>query len=172
MKTCNSFSELRQFGIRFLTGEADALSFRILCDLDEQGKRVFCELYGIPRDAALAHGWNDGVASVMLTQNDVIPLSIIGFYLQGYDVVISQDEQYHQSVFALESNERVELNEEGCGYNFIQKLPYPVKENSKDHVTSWPKCYGNITKIIRQQKSDGRVVQGTRNVHQFTGRVS
>lgn len=164
MKKCAMFGELRQFGINFLTGEADALGYRVLCDLNGQGKKVFCECFGIPDGARLAEGWNDGVASVMLTEHDIVPLAIMGFYLQGYHkVILTESEKGDDRVYALEDGEDIVLDDKGGRYLCVQN----------DHTAEWPvRLYGKVTRIIRQQKSDGKIVQGTRNVHQFTGRVS
>lgn len=175
MKSCSSFSDLKQFGIHFLTGEADALGYRILCDLDEKGKKVFCECFGIPQHNKLAEGWNDGIASVMLTEHNIVPLAIMGFYLQGHTVIITHsevvspigNEHGKDYVYALEYGESVKLVQDlkGYTYQYIRETP------GGPHETLWPRSYGMIHRIIQQQKSDGRVVQGTRNVHQMTGRV-
>lgn len=172
MKTCNQLRDLEQFGIKLLTGEADTLGYRILCDLDEQGVRVFKECFGMPLypeglhpRTGLAENWNSGsIASVMLTGHELVPLAIMGFYLQGYDVVVTKYEHGHEQVFALEKDDNLRLNEEGSAYEF--------RRAEKDLFYPWPDCHGEIIRIIRQRKSDGQVVQGTRNVHQMSGRVS
>jgi hypothetical protein len=170
MKTCSQLKDLEQFGIKLLTGEADALGYRILCDLDAQGVRVFKECFGLPRDTSendptsmrnrvygMAANWNSGsIASVMLTGYELVPLAIMGFYLQGYDVVATD-----HTVFALEKNERIELDSTGEHYLV-----------GEGELWTWPESYGTIRRIIRQRKSDGQRVQGTRNVHQMSGRVS
>lgn len=170
MKSCSTLKNLEQFGIKVLTGEADALGFRILCDLDEQGVQVFKECFGIPicgladvagRNTGLADNWNLGsIASVMLTGYDVVPLAIMGFYLQGYNVIVTDD-----TVYALEADETIYYHEERDCYVY-------GKTNSKLSEVCWPKVYGQIRRIIWQRKSDGQIVQGTRNVHQMSGRVS
>jgi hypothetical protein len=176
MKTCSELRHLEQFGIKILTGEADALGYRILCDLDEQGVRVFKECFGMPHctnDAdeppnnGLAENWNSGsIASVMLTGYELVPLAIMGFYLQGYDVIVSRHKDGYELVFALEDREDVALNDKGDGYDFLHDI-------STVDRWRWPTTtQGKIIKIIRQRKSDGQRVQGTRNVHQMTGRAS
>ena len=166
MKSCSEMRHLEQFGIKPLTGEADALGFRILCDLDEQGVRVFKECFGIPYSATsreialsqwhgLAENWNSGsIASVMLTGHDVIPLAAIGFYLQGYDVVISDG-----FVHAIWESDNFKLSEDATHYEI----------NGHCWLSS---CWGEVRRVIRQKTSDGRIVQGTRCVHQMTGRVA
>lgn len=165
MKSCSSFSDLAQFGIKSLTGEADALGYRILCDLDLQGVEVFKECFGIPcismeyagrqilPQYGLAENWNSGsIASVMLTEHEIIPLGIMGFYLQGYTVVVTDE-----VVYALEADDKFGLSEDCTHYEL------------NGHC--WPSCYGVVRRIIKQKTSDGRVVQGTRNIHQLSGRA-
>jgi hypothetical protein len=171
MKSASSFKDLEQFGIKCLTGEADALGFRILCDLDEQGVRVFKECFGIPQSPSqytpgwigLAKNWNSGsVASVLLTGYDVIPLAAIGFYLQGKTVVITD-----LAAFALDVKEDLVLDESGDFYNIVD-----YDEKALYGKRSWLKTvYGEVRRILRQRKNDDHV-QGTRNVHQMSGRVS
>lgn len=165
MKSANRLKDLEQFGIKPLTGEADALGFRILCDLDEQGVKIFRECFGLcggppPKDGIPPTGFNDAwnsgsIASVMLTSHDIVPLAAIGFYLQGYNVVITKNKDNYEAVFALEQEDVLELNNDCSGY--------------KLNGHKWP-VVATVRRIIRQRKSDSRVV-GTRNVHQMSGRV-
>ena len=180
MKSCSEMRHLEQFGIKPLTGEADALGFRILCDLDEQGVRVFKECFGMEcppkacRDSfhdyehflklGLNVNWNSGsIASVMLTGHDIVPLAIMGFYLQGHTVVVTKYKDGYEHTIALEEGEDVIPKEDDTGYSIV--------DSDGVHVANWPSCYGEIIRIIRQKTSDGRIVQGTRNVHQMTGRI-
>lgn len=182
MKSVSEMRHLEQFGIKPLTGEADALGFRILCDLDLQGVQVFKECFGMPcisieyagrqitPDNGLAKNWNSGsIASVMLTGHDVVPLAIMGFYLQGKTVILATIKHTTNGsfdvVYALDAMEDVVLDQSGNFYNFVDYL------HDKEDPSPWPDCYGEIRRIIRQRKSDSRVV-GTRNVHQMSGRVS
>ena len=166
MKSVSCFRDLEQFGIRPLTGEADALGYRILCDLTEQGVKVFKECFGllyrqdksIVDVAGMSPNWNSGgVASVMLSDDSIRPLAVMGFYLQGKVVVITDT-----NVFGLENGEDIVLDDSGDFYNHVDQ----------DRTIRWPSVYGTVRRIIRPRASDGKVVQGTRNVHQMTGRVS
>jgi hypothetical protein len=156
MKSVSDFSGLAQFGIKTLTGESDALGFRILCDLDAQGVRVFKECFGLlyreDKDmAGMTPNWNSGsIASVLLTGHDIVPLAIIGFYLQGYMVVVTRYDDGQENVFALEKDDTLSLENLDTGYLY--------------NGHTWPNCYGKIVRIIRQKAS-------TRNVHQMTGRT-
>jgi len=171
MKSVSCFRDLEQFGIRPLTGEADALGFRILCDLTPKGVKVFKECFGMPLHAhpemddihfGLEKNWNSGaIASVMLSEDSIRPLATMGFYLQGKVVIVTDT-----SVWALDEVEEVVLDDSGDFYNFI--------DHGRDYGSQrWlTGAWGTIRRIIRPKVSDGRVVQGTRNVHQMSGRVS
>lgn len=180
MKKADCFRDLSQFGIKSLTGEADALGYRILCDLDLQGVEVFKECFGMPcvsmefagrqilPQNGLADNWNSGsIASVMLPCETVLPLAIMGFYLQGYHTVLVTDKG---TVFALEQDEKIEKIE--LKEDDDRELCYELTIKDDGSSMRWPYIvYGNITRIFRQMVSDGQIVQGTRNVHQMTGRV-
>jgi hypothetical protein len=180
MKSVSCFRDLEQFGIKPLTGEADALGYRILCDLTEEGVKVFKECFGIPLFAervgsdpnqaiygflGLNDNWNSGaIASVMLSEDSIRPLAVMGFYLQGKVVIVTD-----LGIYALEEMEDIVLDDSGDFYTYID---HDRKNNPSFHHKWRINVYGNVRRIIRPRKSDGRVVQGTRNVHQFSGRVS
>lgn len=67
-----SWSDLNEFGIRALTGEACALSCRLLCDLTDQGQSLIREFMGLPHDAKFTDNWNSGA-----TGSCFLPLSIL-----------------------------------------------------------------------------------------------
>lgn len=172
MKSASQLKDLEQFGIKILTGEADALGFRILCDLDHRGLQVFKECFGMPyikstEPYGMAENWNSGsIASVMLTGHDVVPLAVIGFYLQGKTVLITKGKNNYESAIGLDAMEDVVLDVSGEFYNFVDYA------HDKGAPQRWPDAYGRIIRIIRQRKSDGDRVQGTRNVHQMSGRAT
>ena len=59
MKKINCWNDLAPFGIEILTGEACGLSYRLLCDVTEKGRKVLSVAFGIP-DFTLAEAWNTG----------------------------------------------------------------------------------------------------------------
>ena len=69
-----SLNDLKNYGIHTLTGEADRYSFRILCDLSQQGVDLICEFFGM-QAGGFAENWNStvgnepAVASIMLTRD-------------------------------------------------------------------------------------------------------
>ena len=72
--------DLKQVGVRILTGEACGLSMRILCDLDEDGIKLW-ETF--TRSKAIVDGWNDGKASVMIPPSMFQELWIFGHVMKG-----------------------------------------------------------------------------------------
>lgn len=46
--TISGITDLRAYGINFLTGEACSLGIRALCDLTPAGRDLVCELLGLP----------------------------------------------------------------------------------------------------------------------------
>ena len=69
MKTISDLRDLRPFGIDILTGEADALSYRLLCDLNKRGVDIICEALGLTEQAFHDNynSSNGACASMMLT---------------------------------------------------------------------------------------------------------
>ncbi len=72
MKTLYNWEDLKQFGIRPLTGEACVHGMRLLCDLSTRGADTIRAFFGLPGSARLAENWNQGpeddrsIGSVML----------------------------------------------------------------------------------------------------------
>lgn len=62
MKSITSVSDLEAYGIEPLTGEACGLSYRILCDVTERGRKVLAKALGIP-NLTLPAAWNRGTAA-------------------------------------------------------------------------------------------------------------
>ena len=88
MKTIDCWQDLILFGIDPLTGEACALSWRILFDVTEAGRKVLAKCLGVP-NLALAEAWNRGsvtdphVGSIMLTQEMLTPLAVFALLESG-----------------------------------------------------------------------------------------
>jgi hypothetical protein len=61
MKTIRCWDDLSRFGIVPLTGEACGLSYRMLCDVTAQGKKILEKALGLP-ELRLADNWNHGAA--------------------------------------------------------------------------------------------------------------
>lgn len=85
MRSYQSGDDLRELGINLLTGEACGIGMRILCDLNEDGIKLW-ETF--TRSKANAEGWNDGKASVMIPNSMFQELWIFGQLLKGTKYVI------------------------------------------------------------------------------------
>lgn len=112
-RTINSYDFGRvldkEFGVRWLTGEACGASMRILYDLTQEGADLVTEFFG--GAAPTARNWNPGgVASVMLTP--ATARDLLAYALTGqWDYVIdAHGEQQHMIVCCNEAN-RAELLE-------------------------------------------------------------
>lgn len=101
MKILSNNSDLVEYGINPLTGEACRYSMRVLCDLSEKGCALVAAFMGMHYDPALPPGqmfnanWNTkvcddtAVASVMLTRgalNDLCMFALL--YKENCDIVI------------------------------------------------------------------------------------
>lgn len=75
LRTLKCWDDLRPYGIDLLTGEACAYSMRLLCDVNEEGKKLLEEFFGGCITIADGSNWNSGtkyggsVGSVMLTRS-------------------------------------------------------------------------------------------------------
>ena len=73
----NGWYDLRAFGINMLTGEADRLNLRLLCDLTEQGAELLIDYFGLPSDVTLAEPANSAfegektVGSIMVARGSL-----------------------------------------------------------------------------------------------------
>jgi hypothetical protein len=89
VKTINCWRDLEEFGIVLLTAEACGLSWRLLCDVTEQGAATFRKCFGLPRDAKLGEPWNRGsaehphIGSVMVTQEMLPVLGVFALLEAG-----------------------------------------------------------------------------------------
>ena len=89
----HSLTDLRQFGINYLTGEACAYGMRKLCDVNEDGVKLLSDFFGCP-ELNLAQNWNSmvgekpAIGSVMLTLSCVQDLSQFAFFAHGALAVV------------------------------------------------------------------------------------
>lgn len=77
------FNDLRSVGIEPLTGEADGLSMRLLCDVSEKGRKLICKWLGIDEATnKLGESWNhrssigEHQASIMIARDMLPSLSV------------------------------------------------------------------------------------------------
>lgn len=48
MSYFGNLHDLQKYGINLLTGEADRLCLRVLCDVSEQGHTLLADFFGLP----------------------------------------------------------------------------------------------------------------------------
>lgn len=88
MRNITCWNDLRSFGIEALTGEACGLSYRLLCDVTEQGKRTIEKALGIA-NLGMPENWNRGdpsdphIGSIMLAPELLIPLAVFALLEHG-----------------------------------------------------------------------------------------
>jgi hypothetical protein len=147
MRTINSWNELRPFGIDALTGEACGLSYRLLCDVTQRGKRTIEKALGV-KALDLPENWNRGgdeephVGSVMLAPELLAPLAI----------------------FALLEAGCVEVWRTSSG-SLIGIEPTDAPER----IEAWKQFHAQSDNFVRRYTYGGTA--GDRNRHQMTGRV-
>jgi hypothetical protein len=157
MKTLNRISDLEQYGLEYLTGEACALSHRLLFDMNADGATLMCEYFGLPCIEAgsqtwrarppFASNWNTrvngkpAVVSILLPRNPEFYRELFKFLLfrEGYEIVTVWD----GLVTGMSTAER----EENLGYS------------TADGVS-----------IYRNPRTHNQPSVGTRNVHAMSQR--
>jgi len=164
MITITHLKHLERLGIRPLTGEADNLGFRLLCDLTEEGKRVVEETYGV---SCTSSNWNSGaVASCTLSQGSCRDLAIVGLVIKGHTAILTLD----GGVYGLEDGEEFKDAEYDWQYPEPPKLVTPARIKVGQEWQDWPEdYYGKVQRVFRPNNNHPHA--GTRNVHQMTGRT-
>lgn len=129
MKIITCYNDLLPFGIDPLTGEACGLSYRILCDVTERGRKILGKALGIPA-LALPEPWNRGgatdphIGSVMLAFEMLTPLSVFALLESGCrEVWLVRD----GGVIGIEpddSPEMIEANRQLVGDRILRTLGY------------------------------------------------
>lgn len=142
--------DMTQFGIQGLTGEACAYGMRILCDVNEAGKELLADYFGMPT-IQLSSNWNSqvggepAIGSVMLAHSCLQHLAQFAFFRAGALAVI----QGADGVIGI----------------FEQELITRYRA----HLEQYPNC-GLTLRVNHARRIDDSVV-GSRNVHAFTGRI-
>ena len=156
MKTVASLADLQDFGVVPLTGEADNLAFRCLCDLTRQGASVVAETYGLKYDG-FQPAWNTGaeqdphVGSCMLPYDAWQAIGLVALFQRGATTVLQTEKGV---LFGLFGDERYER---------------PARLYRDGVWMDWPnRAYGRIVQVYTQSAHPH---QGTRNVHSMSGRT-
>lgn len=159
---------LEQFGIECLTGEADALSLRVLCDVTAQGQKAICAALGI-KPEGFNEPWNPGsigskhVGSILLDPWQFQMIAVMCLLNSGCDQVLIFTDG---SVWGTEKNEKV-VDEGHVEGDDLESRWMPTRMWHRDGVSfSWP----------REKEWPRRIVHNThngqyRNEHQMSGRT-
>jgi len=150
LKHLQSLTDLKDFGINPLTGEACAYSMRLLCDLSADGEELVAGFLGLRDTTSFPANWNsmvgekDSVGSVMLTRSTLKELMYFAlFNVEKCDVVIGT---LDGSVIGLS----------------VKDTYY---QGYLDLAAASPEKY------TVQRNNATASAQGGRNEHQFTGRT-
>jgi hypothetical protein len=85
----DSWRSMEQLGINALTGEADRLSLRLLCDVNADGRELVIDYLGLPVDTLLSPSWNSSVndapsvGSIMLHRDSCQQLASFALFRKG-----------------------------------------------------------------------------------------
>lgn len=152
-KKVSNFRDMAQFGITGLTGEACVYSMRMLCDVNEEGKELLSEYFGIP-ELTLARNMNTtvgdqpAIGSLML-QHDIVPkLAQFAFFRKGALAVVISGGREVNGIFDAERLQEYR--------DFIEKHP--------------GECHYSL--VNNYALSSSAPMVGSRNIHQATGRVN
>ena len=154
MKTISCFNDLMAFGIEPLTGESCGLSYRILCDVTEAGRRVLAQALGIP-NLALPGNWNRGsdadphIGSVMLAYEMLTPIAVFALLETGCTEVWLVRDGGVIGIEPDDSPEFIAANRELVGDRLARTLAYRGEyathypdihflSGVRDHYPSWP----------------------------------
>jgi hypothetical protein len=86
------WNDLRRYGINPLTGEACPFGLRVLCDLNELGRRIVLDLLGTDY-ITLNRNWNSGSEfSIMIPRSLFTDLYVWCLISEGIDDIIVSDE--------------------------------------------------------------------------------
>lgn len=169
MITISSIRQLEQFGIDALTGEADSLGLRILCDLTEKGRRTVCKALELPDNTTFLPNYNSGTRSdphigcILLDPYQFQMIAVFALLEHGCPQVLIFD---NGTVMGMEGDERVadEGKEvpDGDGYKWEpDRVVYGIGERQV-----WPEnAYGWPRRIIHNPNG------AYRNTHAMSGRV-
>ena len=127
MITIRDWNDLRHYGINFLTGEACAVGKRLLCDVNEQGRKLICSIVGLPINTPFAENWNsqvngeDSVGSIFLPHHLFAFLSAMILLQTGCRcaVVLATGE-----VYGIEPDDDV---------SGMVKMPFEEEADDPDH---------------------------------------
>lgn len=148
----NSWNDMEQFGINMLTAEHCAFSMRLLCDINEAGRELMADYFGLPDDTAFLPAWNTGreingalpVGHVMIAKGAFTALAEFTLFRAGALAIVYAGHGL-TGIFDKDLLGRYE------------KL---VQENENTSI-----------QILRNYRATDGSAIGSRNVHQMSGRA-
>lgn len=170
MEHIASLQDLEKYGILPLTGEADALSFRCLCDLTPRGKKIVSETFSLSGEG-FHDAWNSkGVASIMLPYDAWTSIGVIALFDGGCHTVLATE----KALYGLDGGEawhhaEGDYDPETGVFTVTKPAQYTRRFHGELTTMPWPEsCCGTIR---RQFTFGNGPRQGTRNVHAMSGRA-
>ncbi len=142
--TIHSFSDLQTWGINLLTGESDALSRRLLCDVTIEGKNLVMKALGVP-DISLPRPWNGApaIGSILLDRETLRTLCILALFENPATLEVWESDDGY-SFNAIDADLLQRYKESGYDTDNYKKYRIPERGSRANF----------------------------RNEHQFTGRIS
>lgn len=141
MKSINCWNDLEPFGIVLLTGEACGLSYRLLCDVTAQGKKVLEKCFGTP-NLNLPERWNRGseqdphVGCIMLTREMLQPLAVFALLESGCKEVYLVKDSVH-GVEETDPPTAIENVKRWSNVDYARRLAYAGTARDRNvHVMS------------------------------------
>ena len=142
MKSIHCFNDLVAYGIDPLTGEACGLSYRILCDVTENGRKILAKTFGIPI-LTLPEPWNRGmpghphVGSVMLPLELLVPLGLFALLESGCTEVWLVRDGGVIGIEVGDDAEMIDANRRMIGEKLLRSLAYRGTAGDRNvHVMS------------------------------------
>jgi hypothetical protein len=177
MKTIKCLRDLEDYGIIPLTGEADALSYRCLCDLTVTGRKLIIEAYGLSGPQAFAENWNNGyapnehVASIMLAYDSWSQIGPIALLRDCHTVGQLENGTLFGMDHTLEFRHCVAHYDQEKDEVIIDQ-PHQYRLMHRKEPTEWydfELCVGKLRRLFRHGSGPH---EGSRNVHAMSGRVT
>ena len=147
MLTVNCLHDLKPFGIYPLTGEADNLSYRILCDLSKQGAKIIRDVYDMTPNNSPWNRNTDGqehVACCMLAHHAYEDIAPIALRTKSHTVFSTghTDGGGGHTYFGLQGDEVIEQAQWEYVDDELKQIEPPRYRGSSDSEWHrWPTCY-------------------------------
>ena len=151
--TISNWEHLEHFGIKALTGEACSYMMRILCDVNEDGRRDILDYLSLPANTVLTGPWNSqvngkpSVGSIMLHRDCTSAIAEFMLRRAGAKALVRRPSS--DTIVGLFTDERVMQYEQ-----LLTDFP--------DTTCTW-----QIHRISR----NAQPCIGSRNIHAATGRA-